>query len=491
MYRPSRSALRHGLMAALVSVAACGRSPGKSEARRDPPPRAEFLVVGSDSTFWVSTMDGRPEVRGEPLVLARYGGRWFEVYSADDDRSFDDALLVGQLLYRRDLVTGDSTLVFADTVVPRMAAAYARAHPDEKPLEPDEDGKSDPNQQATAEFDILDVFGPFLSYEYRLDVTTKGIDPWRITRRGVVDLRTGKQAAVADVFGAAEATRVVAAGRREYLTMRDSVASVASTLGADERHAAAAIARQGFDDHSFWLTTVGGRTAVAFHIPGRGAGPEGNGLELDPVPADTVKWSPDPVSALATTDSTGSDHWDGARYRVIARYDTSGGVAQLSVADSTRREWPLVSVGAPVHRLDWLDRPPVSAGDRQALLRAFNAASMYGEPPHVAMLGGAGGNLQLVRHDRVQVGQGKPARVVRTHVAAAREQPRARVRRRDSFDDGQDGGNRRVQAQPGGGRHRVDRSGRLSRANSPRRPSGDESQRQLGWADLDGGRRPR
>ena len=89
-------------------------------------------------------MEGRPEVRGEPLVLARYGGRWYEVYSADDDKSYDDALLVGQFLYRRDLLTGDSSLVFADTVVPRMAAAYARAHPDEKPLSPDEDGEADP-----------------------------------------------------------------------------------------------------------------------------------------------------------------------------------------------------------------------------------------------------------------------------------------------------------------------------------------------------------
>jgi hypothetical protein len=491
MYRPSRIALRNGFMAALVSMAACGRSRGTSDTPRDRPPRAEFLVVGSDSTFWVSTMDGRADVRGEPLVLARYDGHWFEVYSADDDRSYNDALLVGQLLYRRDLVTGDSALVFADTAVPRMAAAYQRAHPDEKPLAPDEDGEASPNQQATAEFDILDVVGPFLSYEYRLDVTTRGIDPWRITRRGVVDLRTGKQAAVADLFGAATASRVIAAGRKEYLTMRDSVASVASSLGADERRAAAAIARQGFDDRSFWLTTVGGRPAVAFHIPGRGNGPEGSGLELDPVPVDTVKWSPDPVSAIATTDSTGSDYWDGARYRVIARYDTSGGVARLSVADSTRREWPLVSVGAPVHRLDWLDRPPVSAGDRHALLRAFSAASMYGEPSHVAILGGAGGNLQLVRHDRVQVRTGKPARVLRAHVAAAREQHGPRVWRRGSFDDGQDGGDRGVQAQPGGGRHGVDRPGRLSRADSPRRPSGDESQRQLGGTHLDGGRRPR
>lgn len=488
MFRLSRRTVRHSFSAVFLAIAACGRSRGKDDALRNPPPRAEFLIVGSDSTYWISTMEGRPEVRGEPLVLARYGGRWYEVYSADDDKSYDDALLVGQFLYRRDLLTGDSSLVFADTVVPRMAAAYARAHPDEKPLSPDEDGEADPSQQATAELDILDVFGPFLSYEYRLDVNTRGGNSWRATRRGVVDLRSGKPSGVRDLFGAANGDRVIAAGRHQFEIMRDSVSRVAFSLGPDERRAAAALAQQKFDDHSFSITTLAGRAAVAFHVPGRGEGPEGNGLELEPLPVDSVAWSPDSASARARTDSTGSEHWDAPRYRVIARYDTTGDVAHLSIADSAMKEWPLASVGAPVHRVDWLDRPPISAGDRQALVRAFNAASMYGEPPHVAMLGRW--NLQFARHDTVQGRPRQPARVLRAHAAPARQQHGPRIRWRGSFDDGQDGGDRRVQAQPGAGGHGLDRPRRLSRANSSRRPPGHESQRQLGGSHLDGGRRP-
>jgi len=488
MFRPSSRAAGHAFAATLILMAACGRS--GTAVRRDPPPPAEFLVVGSDSTYWISTMEGRSEVRGEPLVLARYGGRWYEVYSADDDRSYDDALLVGQFLFRRDLLTGDSALVYADTAVPRMAAAYARAHPDEKPLAPDEDGETDPSQQASAELDILDVFGPFLSYEYRLDVNTRGGSSWRATRRGVVDLRSGKPSSVRDLFGPATGDRVIAAGRRQFEIMRDSVTRVAFALGPDERRAAAALAQQKFDDRSFSITTLGGRAAIAFHVPGRGDGPEGNGLELDPLPVDSVAWSPDSTSARAHTDSTGSEHWDAPRYRVIARYDTTGDVAHLSISDSARHEWPLASVGAPVHRVDWLDRPPISPGDRQALVRAFNAASMYGEPPHVATLGRW--NLQFARHDTAssQGSQRKPSRILRAHAAPARQQYGTRVRRRDSFDDGQDGGDRGVQAQPGGGGHGVDRPRRFSRANSSRRPSGHESQRQLGRAHLDGGRRP-
>ena len=108
-----------------------------------PPPRAEFLLSSADSTFWVATTSGTTRVRGAPLVLARYDGRFFEVYGADDDRSYDDALLVGERLYRRDLITGDSALVFADTTVPRIAGEYARAHPDERPLSPDEEGEAE------------------------------------------------------------------------------------------------------------------------------------------------------------------------------------------------------------------------------------------------------------------------------------------------------------------------------------------------------------
>src|ERR1041385_5542242 len=105
MYRPLRLRVRH--LPSLAVLAACGRSHADRVAS-DPPPRGEFLMAGRDSTFWISTLDGNPRVRGEALVLARYGGRWYEVYSTDDDRSYSDAMLVGTHLYRRDILTGDS-----------------------------------------------------------------------------------------------------------------------------------------------------------------------------------------------------------------------------------------------------------------------------------------------------------------------------------------------------------------------------------------------
>ena len=122
-----RSSCCAAAIAVALAVAVAGCSASHAAA---PPPHVEFLLSSADSAFWVTTIEGKLRVRGAPLVLARYDGRFYELYSADDDFSYDDALLLGQRLYRRDLTTGDSSVVFADTVVSRVAFAYARAHPD-------------------------------------------------------------------------------------------------------------------------------------------------------------------------------------------------------------------------------------------------------------------------------------------------------------------------------------------------------------------------
>ena len=96
--------------------------------------RAEFVLAAGDSSFWVTSMNGSVHVRGAPLDVARVEGRLYELYVTDDDRSFGDAVLVGQHVYRRDLITDDSLLVYQDTIVPRVARLYARLHPDDAPV---------------------------------------------------------------------------------------------------------------------------------------------------------------------------------------------------------------------------------------------------------------------------------------------------------------------------------------------------------------------
>src|SRR5689334_19234738 len=137
-----------------AAAAACSRS---SKPAGPPPPRAEFLLTSPDSVFWVATTEGDVHVRGVPMTLARYAGRFYELYTTDDDFSYDNALLLGERLYRRDLITGDSAAVFTDTAVVRIAADYARNHPDERPLGPDEEGEQNPDTQATSQVDVTGI----------------------------------------------------------------------------------------------------------------------------------------------------------------------------------------------------------------------------------------------------------------------------------------------------------------------------------------------
>src|SRR3712207_8117652 len=105
--RRARMAIKAALAVILSVACACGPAA--------PPPTAEFLVAAGDSTYWVRTDTTGVRVRGSPILLARYGGQFYEVYVTDDDRSFADATFVGQRVYRRDLVTGDSALVLEDS----------------------------------------------------------------------------------------------------------------------------------------------------------------------------------------------------------------------------------------------------------------------------------------------------------------------------------------------------------------------------------------
>ncbi|HEY4219567.1 MAG TPA: hypothetical protein VGM67_20665 [Gemmatimonadaceae bacterium] len=421
---------------------------GSRTARQNAPPAAEFLVNTADSTFWVSTAAGESHVRGAPMVLARYDGRFYELYTADDDRSYADALMLGERLYRRDLLTGDSTIVFADTTVPRIADAYARTHPNDTPLAPDEDGNDDPSTSATAEVDILDVIGPYVSYEYHVDVDLRGRRPWHSTRRGVIDLRTARASDLADLFGARAASRVATAGRKIYQAAIDSIGRAHRSFGGDNGRAAAALARLHFDDHSFSLTTLGGQPAVSFGVPGQGTGGDGAMVELDPLEVDSVSWWSPAGEGIPQTDATGDDAWTGAGYRVLARYDTSGDIAQFSIADSSRREWPIGNIAAPIRRVDWLDRPAASPAERRALLRAFDQASSYDENARVASSHVAPNLHHVTINASFQARSRQPARNVGADDARARQQHGSRVRRRGALDDGQDRRDRGVSSQP-------------------------------------------
>lgn len=184
-----RSAARPATaLLALAALAGCAR-PSAEVA----PPAAEFLVATADSTYWVRSNASGIHVRAVPMTIAQFGGRFHEVYVADVDRSFDDAVFTGERVYVRDIVTGDSSMVYDDTAVVTLATRHARTHPDAVPLGPDDDTPTDPLVTATGETDLLEVRGPYVLLEHRSAFEHEG-GSQHDTVRTAVDLRTGRPA---------------------------------------------------------------------------------------------------------------------------------------------------------------------------------------------------------------------------------------------------------------------------------------------------------
>ena len=351
-----------------------------------PAPAEEFLVAAGDSTYWVETGRAGVHVRGAPLTLARIGGRFHEVYLADDDRSFENAVFVSPRVFRRDLVTGDSAVVWEDSAFAGVVARYAARHPTERRLDEDEEAPEDPDASSTADFGLIDLHGPYLSYEQHTDVEHADSAAWHATRRGVLDLRTGERVSVGRLFGDTAAARVLRQGRRSYLAALDSVVA-SSSEGA--RRAARSLGDFHFDPTSFTLTDLAGAPAVAFHAPGRGEGTAGAvTLPLSPIVVGESAWWRDGVRPELPQSGAaeGRDRWSHRGNAVEARYDSTGTRAELVLLDGAGREWRLVHVGVPVYRIHWLDAAALDSVGRRRLVRAFDEASQQDETARVAAL---------------------------------------------------------------------------------------------------------
>ena len=370
----------------LAVVCACRGTPGDASPT---PPAAEFVLAGGDSTFWVTSHAGRISVRGAPIDLAQVNGRFFELYVADNDLSFARADLVGQRVYRRDLQTGDSLVVYTDSIVPELARQYAREHPDDRRLRADEEPDDMPSLVATATLDLGAARGPFVSYALHTDVERHGTAPWHTSRRGVIDLRTGRSATVADVAGA-ETPDIERRRDRAVANARDSVRDGHYRL----------------DPGSFSLATFGGGPAIAYALPGTGTDDAMHVFSLDPIGFARPAWWNDVAASLPMPSADGSRQvWHHAALSVVVRYDDAGD-ARLSLRDSTSREWPVGLVSSPATHIFWLDMPPFDPPTRRALTRAFDEAAAYGADTKVAsavrnhvQLAARVGELPLARRD--------------------------------------------------------------------------------------------
>jgi len=345
-------------------------------------PRAEFLLSAGDSTFWVSSGPEGVKVRSAPLMLGHFGGRFYELYVTDDDLSYPDAALVGQRLYRRDLVSGDSTLIYADTAVAGIARQYGMTHPDAQPLEPDAEVETDPSMQATAELEILDTHGPYLSFEYHLDVATDG-DDRHYTSRGVVDMRDSRRSTIRDLFDDTAAVRILAEADSAFTEALDSVLA---SKKATARRAARTLGDFQLDRASFALAERDRAASVLFLAPGVGERAGGFALPLRPIRGGYPAWWRAIVSEMPRTSSdSSSDRWEHGGMQIVARYDGSGEALTLAVVDSQMHEWKSRPLTGPAHRIYWLDEPTFDRKARVGLQRAFDESVLYSEDARRAL----------------------------------------------------------------------------------------------------------
>jgi hypothetical protein len=357
---------------AVIGVA-CDRTPAHA------PPRASFLVEAGDSTFWAVSNRGRTHVRRSPLLLAQLDGRFHEIYVADDDRSYYDAIMIGQRIYRRDLMRGDSVKVFEDTTISRIAEAYAASHPDQRPLKPDEEASDDPASVATTDTEILHVLGPFVILEQHMDIALASGSERHTTRQFVVDLRAGRVVTLADLAPGAMRDSVVRAGFAAFTAVRDSV----ERSGDRAAQAAAGLIEDfTFDSTSFALVVSDAhKPAVAFAAPGTGHDAGSTVLPLPPIEIPAGAWWSEIVPTLPTTTATDADVWKAGAYEVVVQYDSVAGSGLLLLRDKANEDWPIGPVPLPVWRIHRVDVPPHTAASRRALSRAFDQAARYSDAP--------------------------------------------------------------------------------------------------------------
>jgi hypothetical protein len=364
---------------ALLALAIVGCGDGRGGP---PPPASRFLVAAGDSTFWIESGGDGIVVRGAPISIARLDGRLYELYVTDDDRSFYDAIMVGQRIYRRDLVTGDSVAVLQDTTVPNLADAYADAHPRLRPLEPNQEASDDPDLYATADLEVVGLHGPYLSFEQHSDIGYPDGTEAHAIRRGVVDLRTSAQRSVSDLFGAREARRVIAEARKSFAAGVDSLLASPDEDARDLGHTMRALR---FDPMSFSIERVGNDPAVSFFVPGDGEWALELAVPMMPARLSPPSWWNQVRQSLPNSIGThGEEMWEREGVAVLARGDTADAAVTLVLLDSLAQEWKAARVPAPVHRLLWLDRPPLDSVARRALRRAFEEAALYSEDTRIA-----------------------------------------------------------------------------------------------------------
>jgi len=369
-------------LAALAAGLVTGACTSEAPASGDALPAAEFLFAAGDSTYWVRSSGEGMRVRSAPILLTQVDGRLFEVFLADDGAEYPDASFATARLWARALQSRDSTLLFADSTVMRELVAWRKANPSETEIDPnDEETPDDPRTVVHDEIEIIDVHGPYLTFEHLLNADIDGGPPHQHRgRRYVVDVRSGHLATLTDLFGGAEAAKLIAQARASLTQLTDSIRQ-ASTSGDDRASVAVeTLDSFRFDSTSFGITDLSRDPAVAFMVPGYSADGEALALYLPPIAVKAPSWW-SAVRATLPEWSTDSSRvrWERSGYEVMATPSEDGDALALVLRarglTTSRAEWPVATVAAPAYQLIALEPPPLDSASRAALARAFDRST--------------------------------------------------------------------------------------------------------------------
>lgn len=370
------SALRLGLVALLM---ACAKVP--RENARTP---IEFLVVSDDSTAWVRSASDTVVVHRAPLLLATLAGRLIEIYVAEESLDFSDASFLVTRVFRRDLASGDSTMVFADSSVLREAMAYVSTHPAAERLDPD-DAPANGALALESAVTPLDVVGHLLGLEVHVD-RTRGDAGSHDSYRATIDLRTGRRMTLAQVTSPVAAAAVFARAERG---LRESVALAAQREGPVGRAASQAMSVLRFDSLSFSLTRAGDSLASQFLAHADQVIDESRDTHrfaLEALLLPSPRWW---ARARESLPSAGADSAARVELESVSlqlRYDADEVASIAQRTKSTVR--PIARMRGPVRRIIAVgDSLTLPAGAwRSALERAFTEADYYSGTVRAASL---------------------------------------------------------------------------------------------------------
>jgi len=384
--RARRDAVAAGAVALCAAslLGSCTPTP-RAVARPD----AEFLLVSDDSTAWVRTAADTVVVHRAPMIIVALDGRLVELYVAEEAIDYADATFLATRVFRRDLVTGDSTLVFADSTVLREALAYLRTHPTAEPL--GDDDEPDPDSRSVeASIAPLEVLGPMLGLEVHVDRSAGDVGT-HDTYHASIDLRTGRRLALSQVIAPASAADAALTARRN---LGAAVVLAGARAGPLGRAASRALGALVFDTLSFSLVARGDSLAARFlahdeQLIDEATDSHRYAIRAVPIPAPA--WWPAARRRLPRLGPDSTRRLDGGPIALIVQGDSTDSTGTAEVAALTAGGLrPVLRMRGPVRRIIPLgDSLIAPRGEwRQSLMRAFTESGYYSDQVRAASLRG-------------------------------------------------------------------------------------------------------